>query len=226
MKIALVIFTRNERKNSEEIFPKIPLKLFDSIYVIDGNSIDGTKEFYGSEGIKVFGQKYPGVGGAYESAFKNTKEDAIVFFHPDGNSNPRSLPKMVELIKRGHQFVIPSRMIKWATNEEDGQFLKYRKWSNQLMSAIVNTLWGKNGNICSDLTQGYRAITRKAYEKLGIKIPSSIAPDFEQVIRALKYNIKITEIPTKEGHRLHGKTSMRSFRTSWENMKVFLKELF
>lgn len=226
MKIALVIFTRNERKNSEKIFPKIPLELFNSVYVVDVNSSDGTREFYEKKKIKVFGQKYPGVGGAYESAFRNTKEDALVIFHPDGNADPKALPKMVEFLKNGRQLIIPSRMLKGAANEEDQDFFKYRKWSNQLMSKVVNILWGRDGNKCSDLTQGYRAMTRAAYKKLGIKIPSPIAPDIEQVIRALRKGIKIAEFPTKEGHRQHGKTSMPSFKTSVENLKVFLKELF
>lgn len=225
MKIALVIFTRNERKNSEKMFPKIPIKLFNNVYVIDADSADGTRQFYENKKIKVFNQKYPGVGGAYESAFRNTTEDALVIFHPDGNANPKALPKMVELIRSGHELVIPSRMLKGAANEEDNQFFKYRKWSNQWMSVVVSTLWGREENKCTDLTQGYRAMTRQAYKKLGIKIPSPIAPDIEQVIRALKRGVKIVEFSTKEGHRQHGKTSMPSFKTTIENLRVFFKEL-
>lgn len=225
MKIALVIFTRNERKNSEKMFPKIPLKFFNSVYVVDANSADGTRQFYEAKKIKVFNQKYPGVGGAYESAFRNTTEDALVIFHPDGNADPKTLPKMVELIKAGSELVIPSRMLKGAANEEDKQFFKYRKWSNQLMAVVVSILWGREGNKCSDLTQGYRAMTRKAYKKLKIKIPSPIAPDIEQIIRALKHGIKIVEFSTREGQRQHGKTSMPSFKTTIENLKVFFREL-
>ena len=226
MKIALVIFTRNERKNSEKMLPKIPLKLFNRVYVVDGNSRDGTQEFYKEKGITVFTQKYPGVGGAYESAFRNVKEDALVIFHPDGNSDPRSLPPMVDFLNKGFEFVVPSRMIKGSSNEEDGHFFKYRKWSNQLMATAVNLLWGRDGNKCSDLTQGYRAITKKAYKSFDIKIPSSIAPDIEQVIRALKKRVRIVEFPTREGNRMHGKTSMPSLKTSIENLKVFFKEVW
>lgn len=225
MKIALIIFTRNERKNSEKSWPKIPTKLFDKVYVVDGNSTDGTQEFYKKKKIEVFGQKYPGVGGAYKSAFRNTKEDALVIFHPDGNADPKALPKIVKLLRQGKQFVIPSRMLNGAANEEDDQTFKYRKWSNQLMATFVSILWGRSGNKCSDLTQGYRGLTRAAYKKLGIKIPSPIAPDIEQVIRALKQGIEIVEFPTIEGHRQHGKTSMPSFKTTIENLKVFIKEL-
>ena len=45
MKTALIIFTRNERKNSEKMFPKIPLELVDKTYIIDGNSTDGIENF-------------------------------------------------------------------------------------------------------------------------------------------------------------------------------------
>src|SRR6266566_4853116 len=98
MKIALIIFTRNERKNSEKIYPKIPFRAVDNIYVIDGNSTDGTREFWEKKKIKVFGQKYKGVGGAYESAFRNTKEDAVIFFHPDGNMDPNAIHEFVKRI--------------------------------------------------------------------------------------------------------------------------------
>lgn len=221
---ALIIFTRNERKNSEKIFLKLTKDLINKIYVVDGNSTDGTKEFWQSKKIKVFGQKYPGVGGAYESAFSNTKEDALIFFHPDGNMNPKDIKNFVEILKSGADFVVASRMIKGGVNEEDNQFYKPRKWFCRLLGMTANIIWGRNNNSCSDITQGYRAFSRIGWMKLKIKIPNAIAPDFEQVIRALKYDVKIIEFPTIEGKRVFGETSMRSLKTGWENIKVFLKE--
>lgn len=226
MKIALIIFTRNELKNSRKIFSRIPFTIFNGIYVIDGNSTDGTKEFWESKKIKVLKQKYNGVGGAYESAFRNTKEDALIFFHPDGNMNPRDLQKFVTLLKAGNGFIVASRTIKGAANEEDNKLFKYRKWSAQALCFFINILWGKNGNHATDLTQGYRAISRDTYKRMHIKIPNAVAPDIEQVIRALKKDIKITEFPTKENKRMYGETAMPTFRTSVENIKVFLHELF
>ena len=224
MKIALVIFTRNERKNSEKIFSRIPFQLFDGVYIIDGNSTDETRKFWEDKKIKVFTQKYKGVGGAYESAFRNTKEDALIFFHPDGNMNPNDLKEFIALLKKGYPFIVASRTIKGGTNEEDGQLFKYRKWSAQALGFFINLWWGSNGNHATDLTQGYRAIRRDVYKKMHIKIPNAVAPDIEQIIRALKRNIYITEFPTKEKKRMYGETTMPSFKTSVENIKVFLKE--
>ncbi len=225
MKIALVIFTKNEKKNCEYIFNKIPFHAVNKTYIIDGNSIDGTRKFWQSKKIKVFSQRYPGVGGAYESAFGNTKEDCLIFFHPDGNMDPEAILKFVSLLRKGVGFIIASRMIKKAINEEDDQLIKSRKWFCQGLGKAANTFWGNKEFFCTDITQGYRAFSRSVYNKLGIKIPNAIAPDYEQVIRALKLKIKITEFPTKEGKRVFNETSMRSLKTGWENIKVLLNEL-
>jgi glycosyltransferase involved in cell wall biosynthesis len=226
MKIALIIFTRNERKNSEVTFPKVPKKMVDAIYVIDGNSKDGTQEYYQKKKIKVFAQTHPGVGGAYHSAFENTKEDALIFWHPDGNMDPADIKKFVKYLKDGNDFIVASRMIKGSLNEEDLQVFKPRKWFNQGLAAFCNLLWGRDGNFASDVVQGYRAISRQAYQKMKIKVPDATAPDLEQIIRSLKYRIKIVEFPTKEGLRIYGKTSMTSYKTGRENLKVLFRELW
>lgn len=225
MKIALVIFTKNEKKNSERIYPKIPKNAVDAIYIIDGDSSDGTQEFWKSKKIKVFGQKYPGVGGAYESSFRNIKEDALVFFHPDGNMNPKDIKRFTKLLREGHEFIVASRMIKGAFNEEDDQLLKPRKWFNQGIGVIANIFWGKNGNKCSDTTQGFRAFTQNAYKKLKVKIPPPNSSDYQQIIRALKHGVKITDFPTKEGKRVYGNTTFPSLKTGVDQLNIFLEEL-
>lgn len=225
MKIALVIFTRNERKNSERIYSKIPFKAVDSTYVIDGNSTDGTQEFWKSKKIKVLGQKYKGIGGAYESAFRNIKGDALIFFHPDGNMNPNDIKKFVKLLKSGHEFVVASRMIRCAVNEEDSQVFKFRKWFNQGIGIIANIFWQKNGNKCSDTTQGFRAFTQKAYRKLKIKIPPANSSDYQQIIRALRNDVIITDFPTKEGKRVYGESTFPSFKTGLAQLQTLWEEI-
>lgn len=225
MKIALIIFTRNERKNSEKIYPKIPKNTVDGIYVIDGNSTDGTQQFWKSKHVKVYSQKYRGVGGAYESAFRSTKEDTLIFFHPDGNMEPQDIQKFVNLLKDGHQFIIAARMGKDGFNEEDNQLLKPRKWFCQGLVIVANILWGRNGNRCTDPTQGYRAFTRRAYDKLKIKIPPPNASDYQQIIRALKFGVKITEFPTIEGKRVYGESAFPSIKTGLDQLKLLWKEL-
>ena len=160
MKIALIIFTKNERKNSERIFPKISKNVVDAIYVIDGDSSDGTQEFWKSKGVEVFGQNYPGVGGAYESAFKKTKEEALIFFHPDGNMDPNAIKKFAKFLRKGEQFIVATRMTKEAFNEEDVELLKPRKWFCQGLGLITNIFWGRKGNKCKNCRSACRYFCR------------------------------------------------------------------
>lgn len=225
MKIALIIFTKNERVNSEKIYSKLPKKVVDKICVIDGGSSDGTQQFWKSKHIQVCPQKYKGVGGAYESAFRNIKEDALIFFHPDGNMEPKDIKKFVRLLKEGHEFIIATRMVKGAYNEEDNQLLKPRKWFCQGLVIITNLIWGRGDNRCTDPTQGYRALTKKGYGKLVIKIPPPNASDYQQIIRALKRRVKITEFPTIEGKRVYGESAFPSIKTGLDQLKLLWKEL-
>lgn len=225
MKIALIIFTRNERKNSEKIFGKIPKNAVDKIYVIDGGSTDRTQDFWKSKNIRVYPQRYKGVGGAYESAFRSTKENALIFFHPDGNMEPGDINKFVKLLNAGYEFIIAARMGKDGVNEEDDQLFKPRKWFCQGLGIIASIIWGRDKNKCTDPTQGYRAFTREAYEKLNIKIPPPNASDYQQIIRALKKGVKITEFPTKEGKRIYGESTFPSFKTGLDQLKLLWKEL-
>lgn len=225
MKTALVLFTKNERKNLEAIFSKIPKEATSKIYAVDANSTDGTREFFAKRKIKIFGQKYKGIGGAYQSAFANIHEEAIIFFHPDGNMNPNDIKVFAKRLKNGEQFIVASRMIKGAKNEEDVNFFKPRKWFNIGLAIATNILWGRNGNKCTDVVQGYKALRTDVYRKLKISHPHPIAPEFEQVIRALKLNIKITEFPTIEKPRAYGETTMPSLKTGWGNIEVLLKGL-
>ena len=222
MEIALVIFTKNERENLGEIFDKIPLKSVDAVYAVDANSTDGTREYFEKRKIKIFGQKYQGIGGAFESAFRNIKADALVIFHPDGNMNPKDIESFVKRLKNGEEFIVASRMIKGARNEEDNDFLKPRKWFNILLATLTNLLWGRYGNKCTDIVQGFRAIRCDTYRKLKIKKPHPIGPEYEQVIKALKLGVRITEFPTIEKPRKYGETTMPSFKTGWGNIEVFL----
>lgn len=80
--------------------------------------------------------------------------------------------------------------------------------------------WGREGNRSTDITQGYRAITRKAYKRIRISIPAPFAPDFEQVIKALK-NITIYEFSTHEGKRIYGYTSFVIWKTGWNHFLLF-----
>ncbi len=223
IKVSLAILAMNERKASEILFPKIPLKSVDEVYVIDGNSTDGTIEFYKKKGIKVFTQKKRGLGAAVFEARSHCSTNAMILYHPDGNENPEDIGKIADALRLGYEFVIPSRMIKGGQNEEDDTFLKPRKWFNICFAIIINALWNKNGYV-SEIVQGFRGINILAYDKLHLDTEDRTI-DCQMVIRGLKYKLKFYEFPSIEGKRLFGDTNFKSIPTGYLNLKTFVREI-
>jgi dolichol-phosphate mannosyltransferase len=127
MKVVIVIPTYNERGNTErmikalsKVFPQITAFKMHVLYV-DANSPDGTAEI-----IRTYQAKYPwlhllveekkeGMGKAYAKgmtyAMKVLKADYLVEFDGDFQHRPTDIPRLMEKISQGYDYVIGSRYI-------------------------------------------------------------------------------------------------------------------
>jgi hypothetical protein len=223
-KCTLAVLTRNEATGSRAMADRIPWAGFTESFVVDGNSGDGTRSVFEERGIQVFCQARPGLGAAMLEARNHCSTDGLVFFHPDGNEDPADLMVIRAFLATGRSFVVASRMIQGAFNEEDTQLLRPRKWANRLLGFTANRLWGSRKNRTSDVTNGLRGITCQAWDAMGLD-STDLTMDFQMVIRALKRNITITEFPTREGPRLAGATNFKSFDTGIAELKLIWREL-
>lgn len=221
--VSLVFITKNEEAGLLQILPQVDLKIFDQIYAVDGHSRDGTCEVFDCYGIQVLKQSIPGLGGATLEARANCKTDAMVFFHPDGNENPKDLPKFIDALNLGYELVIASRMIAGSYNEDDDKVLKFRKWANLGFALIANTAFGSRRCRVTDVVQGFRAISCDAFDRLRID-KTDCTIDYQMVIRALKARLKIAEFPTIEGRRIAGATNFASIPTGIAEVKMLLRE--
>jgi glycosyltransferase involved in cell wall biosynthesis len=226
MKITLVILTMNEIGSSRVMFDKIPWNAFEEKMVIDGNSIDGTREFYQSKGIDVVTQKNKGLGNAVFEAMDAVTGEAAVFFHPDGNMDPADTLKFRLLFEEDYEFIVASRMLKGAYNEEDSKLIKPRKWSNIIFARIASILWRKRGQYrATDPVNGFRGVTKKAFKKMGIDA-TDCSIDNQMLVREYKKDIKMCEFPTHEGSRIAGETQFKSIPTGIREVKMLLREIF
>ena len=220
----LAILVRNELFGSRAIFDRIPWKSFDQLLVIDGNSTDGTAEFYQDRGIPVFRQKRRGLGAAMIEARERCTTDGLVFFHPDGNEDPQDIDVIRMFLATGRDFVVASRMVPGAINEDDHRRWRPRKWANHGFALIANTLWAQGNNRTSDVTNGLRGIRCAAWDRLELD-SEDLTMDYQMVIRALKKNVTITEFPTREGQRLDGATNFASWSTGVAELSLIWREI-
>ncbi len=224
-KFILVLLTLNEIDGLNAIFHKIPLKEVDEIFAVDGGSTDGTLEFYKEHKIKVVKQKSRGRGEAFRIAMKEANDDdVLIFFSPDGNEDTKDIPKFKKYFEKDYDIVIASRMMKKSHNEEDDQTFKWRKWANNAFNLMANVAFRKKGPYITDSINGYRAISKKVFEKIK---PSSdgYTIEYEMTIKGLKNRLKIGEFPTHEYERVGGESYAKSIPTGIKFLKLFFKEL-
>lgn len=224
MKITLVFLTLNEIVGLEKLFSDVPLKSVDEVFAIDGGSTDGTVEFFKKHKITVHSQAVKGRGEAFRVAFKKAKGDALIFFSPDGNEDPLDIPKFRSFLEEDNDIVIGTRMIKGAHNEEDELFFPIRKWVNNLFTLIANILWNRSGKYVTDTINGYRAITKKAWNLLALDGPGYTI-EYQGSIRAMKLGLKIKEFPTFESNRIDNGLGSPSFYTGLAFLRLLTYEI-
>ena len=150
---ALIIVGKNEIQGIKKLFKKIPLNLFQELHYFDGNSTDGSLEFFTSlKNIKV--HKNVKKGEIYTYASKISKAENIVFFAIDGNEDPKDISILLEKLNHS-DMCIASRFLKDSVNEEDGNLLPLRKWANMAFTFLVNLHLKSN---ITDTINGFRSI--------------------------------------------------------------------
>jgi glycosyltransferase involved in cell wall biosynthesis len=224
LKVSLVFITRNEIDGLRAVFESVPRGGVHETFAVDAHSTDGTVEFFKDHGIPVFAQVEKGLGAAMLEAQAHATGEALIYFHPDGNEDPGAIPLFIERLEAGAQFVVASRMIPGARNEEDDQFFRWRKWANQGLAIMANVLFARNGARTTDITNGLRAITCEAFDRMHLT-SRDLTMDFQMVIRALKLGIHIEEFPTREGERVGGATNFSSLHTGLKELGLIWKEL-
>ena len=216
-KATIVLPTYNEAGNIVKVIEEImalqgkikPWQL--AILVVDDNSPDQTAKLVAKLQSKyanlfLLQGKKQGLGKAYVRGFEFaiTKLKAEIVFEMDADlSHPVSLiPKMLEKIDRGADFVIGSRYIKGGSIPKDWGL--HRKIFSVCANLIV-TLGFMNFKV-RDWTSGYRAI------KTGFI--SQILPEMGQyngyvfqialLDKAIKHNLNIANVPLKFKDRKKG----------------------
>jgi glycosyltransferase involved in cell wall biosynthesis len=198
----VVVLTLNEIDGVSDIFPKLPIHAIDEILVVDGGSTDGTLQFFASRGVRVIRQEQRGRGEAFRLAVRHARHDLLVFFSPDGNEDPDDIPRLIAGLADGADMVIASRFMASASSEDDDKFLfASRRWGNLTFTWLANLLCGRGRPRITDTINGFRAITRQAFERLAPDA-AGYAIEFQMSIRALQLGLRVQEIPTQEAPRI------------------------
>lgn len=224
MKSSLIILTRNEIGGLKSLFDTIPLDAVDECFAVDGRSTDGTAEFLAHNNVPVIIQEKLGRGEAFRIARREAKHDLLIFFSPDGNEEPRDIPKFKFYMEQGYDMVIASRLMVGGKNEEDSRIIPLRKWANQAFTFIANVIWNRGNQYVSDTINGFRAIRKEAFDRLQPDA-EGYSIEFQMSIRAMKIGLKIKEFPTEEGQRIGSVSKLLAVPTGFRFLLIMMREI-
>ncbi len=188
MKIFIVVPAYNEAKRIGNVLKELQRTKLPTIVVDDGSK-DKTYEIARKYKVTALGHRINlGKGAAMktgcEAAFSLGAE-AVILMDSDGQHRVEDLPKFIEALKSGkYDIVFGSRNLGMGMPLE-------RYLGNKFASVLVNLLFGI---YVSDLISGYRAITKKAFEKLNWE-STGYGVETEMVVKCGKLGLRHCEVP-------------------------------
>ncbi|MBN1867305.1 glycosyltransferase family 2 protein [Candidatus Sumerlaeota bacterium] len=185
----------NEHRTIEAVIRKVrdvPLPVEREILVVDGNSIDGTREIlerHASEpDLTVHFESGPqGRGHALKEGLRLATGDVAIFQDADLELDPADYPVLLEPILSNHANVVfGSRFL--AGRPRMG-FLQY--WGNRVINFSVNLLYGTS---LTDVETCYQVFRREAIQDFTL-VNNDFAFTVELTVKLIKAGHPIREIP-------------------------------
>ena len=220
----LVLLSFDEREALERLIPSIPRSIFDRVFAIDPGSTDGTLELYRETGIEVVMQQRHGRGVAFRLGAQIATTDLVVFFSVDGNEDPADLPRLLGLLRAGHDQVIAGRFVQRGAHSDDSDDpLRLRKAGAATFGALARLFFRTR---VWDATNGFRGFRVDALRRLSLDAAGHDI-EYQATIRAARLGLRTTELPTHELPRLGGwrKQTAGTWALGTATLRCLLREI-
>jgi glycosyltransferase involved in cell wall biosynthesis len=217
-RVTVVIPAWNEAENLPRVLDRLPAGVHEVI-IVDGCSEDGTADVarLHRKGVRVISRPPRGKGDALRAGFEAATGDIIVMLDADGSTDPQEIPRFVDALLNGADFVKGSRFLKEAGSDD---LTPIRRLGAAALTGAVNMLFGTG---YTDLCYGYNAFWRDALAA----IPMT-ATGFEvetlMNIRAATGGLVVAEVPSIERERYTGESHLRVVRDGLRVLRTIIRE--
>ena len=237
MNAIIVIPTYNEKDNVGPLIEKLqktfkPIKNFNmGILIVDGNSPDGTSKVVLDKAKKyrntflLLEEKKAGLGAAYIQGFKyameKMKADVIFEMDADFQHDPNDIPRFLEKISEGYDYVLGSRYVSGGSIPENWGI--HRKFLSFFGSWFARIVLGTRS--IKDYTTGYKASRVKNFlDKIDLSkvLSKNFAYKIHLLYEMQSLKAKTIEIPIVFTERKRDQSKSNAVREFKESLRVVL----
>jgi glycosyltransferase involved in cell wall biosynthesis len=216
-RVSVVVPALNEARNLREVLPTLPD--VHEVILVDGGSVDGTVEAARETrpGVVTVTQTRTGKGNALAAGFARVTGDVVVMFDADGSADAGEIPRFVGALLEGADFAKGSR---FRPGGGSADITLVRRLGNRFLHTWMNLAF-RTG--FTDLCYGYNAFWADLIPVLDLPDPELVTPsgspmlwgdgfEIETLIncRVAGAGLRITEVPSVERARLHGRSHLRA----------------
>jgi glycosyltransferase involved in cell wall biosynthesis len=184
------------------------------VIVADNGSTDGSPDLAERAGARVVQEPRRGYGSAYLAGFAAARGERIVMADADLTYDFAEIPRFLEKIDEGADFVIGNRMAKI---HPGAMPWLHRYVGNPVLTGILNLFFGVG---VDDAHCGMRALRRDVLPRLDLRT-TGMEFASEMVIRAGKEKLEIAQLPI-EYHPREGESKLSTWRDGWRHLRFLL----
>ncbi|MFX0151611.1 MAG: glycosyltransferase family 2 protein [Candidatus Hodarchaeota archaeon] len=195
------------------------------VLVVDDCSNDQTRGEASQSGATVIvHRRNQGVGAAIKTGMKYALYkgfEIILIMAGDAQDDPLEIPKFIEKIKEGYDFIQGSRYIK----EDSSSYPKFRLITTKMYTKFISFYSKK---LITDASNGYRAMSSRFASTLDLDNNGMDRYEFETylVLQALRY-AKYAEVPVKKiYHSKIGYSKMKPIISWFQMFKPIFFDFF
>ncbi|MCD6557497.1 MAG: glycosyltransferase family 2 protein [Candidatus Aenigmarchaeota archaeon] len=194
--IIAVMPAYNEEKTIGRIIRETR-KYVDKIIVVDDGSKDATAQIAKkADALVVKHEVNKGLGMSIRTGLAEARRynpDIIITIDADGQHDPKDIPKFVDKVKQGYDFVLGSRDLR--------AYPFIKKVGNFFLNFLTNLVCG---TALMDTESGFRAFSRRALKKIKLQGERyEIAADI--IFQVGKHELRACNVPIKSPRYIRGK---------------------